>query len=75
MQATLYPDEVNTPGEKIQYAIDFYGIPADKSNLLRAVIKDVALSLIKRYQLPYDGWIEDIYEDEFMNWNIEEQSK
>lgn len=68
MGEIMYPDEVNTPKEKIQYIMDFYGIKDEKSNLLKTVIKDIALSLIQRYQQPYEGWIEEVYDSEFMDW-------
>lgn len=68
MGKIMYPDEVNTPKEKIQYIMDFYGIKDEKSNLLKTVIKDIALSLIQRYQQPYEGWIEEVYDSEFMDW-------
>lgn len=68
MVKIFYPDEVNTPKEKIQYLMDVYSIKEDNGNLLKGVIKDIALSLMDRSHEPYNGWIEDIYEDDFLNW-------
>ena len=68
MNTILYPDEVNTPKEKIQYIMDVYGIKEENANLLKDVIKDISLSLIERYKQPYDGWIEDIYDEDFMEF-------
>ena len=68
MSEIPYPDEVNTPKEKIQYLMDVYGIKEEDSNLLKGIVKDIALSCFERSLGDYDGWFEDIYEDDFLNW-------
>ena len=60
MKQLMYPDEVNTPREKIDYIMAVYGIKEEDAPLLESTIKDIAISLFK--ESPY-GWIEDHYEE------------
>ena len=64
MEKIIYPDEVNTPREKIAYIMDVYGIKDENANLLKDVIKDIAVSLAKS---SYYGWIEDAYDEQFLD--------
>lgn len=63
----LYPDNIETPLEMIQYLEDVYGIDEESNNLLRETIKHLCVESVKE---DYEGWFEEHYNENFLNKNI-----
>lgn len=63
----LYPDNIETPLEMIQYLEDVYNINEESNVLLRETIKRLCIESVKEQ---YSGWFEDHYEENFLTKKI-----
>ncbi len=63
----LYPDNINTPNEMIEYLESVYGIDEDSNKLLRVTIAKICSLAINS---EYTGWFEDYYHEEFLSKKI-----
>jgi hypothetical protein len=65
IEGFLYPENIKTPKDMIDYVLAVYGISDDSKGLIEATIKEICIKALK---FNYDGWFEDSYNN-FLNSN------